>query len=315
MIIASLVTLASFLVGQVAAHGGVVSYQINGQTYPGWQAFNSPSGQRSIGRPYSSYNPILNAMDGTMSCNNNGQPSGGQLSATVKAGDKITARWGQWTHVEGPVMVYMARCPGSCSSANSNSLSWFKIDEAGLISGTLAKGHWGNSVIIKDLVWTSTIPAALADGEYLIRHELLALHQANTPQFYPECAQLIVTGGGGQTPSSEYLAKFPGAYSMSDPGVRVDIYSQNAPNIVTYQVPGPKVWKGNAAAPPPPPPVIVTPPPAAPTPTAAPPPLTTAPGPLQTQFGQCGGQGYSGPTQCVSPYTCKSTNQWYSQCV
>jgi len=28
-----------------------------GTTYPGWQPYNSPSGQSSIGRPYSSYDP------------------------------------------------------------------------------------------------------------------------------------------------------------------------------------------------------------------------------------------------------------------
>ncbi|EAU91773.2 hypothetical protein CC1G_04541 [Coprinopsis cinerea okayama7 len=32
-------------------------------------------------------------------------------------------------------------------------------------------------------------------------------------------------------------------------------------------------------------------------------------------WGQCGGQGWSGPTQCVSGYTCNLVNEWYSQCV
>lgn len=32
------------------------------------------------------------------------------------------------------------------------------------------------------------------------------------------------------------------------------------------------------------------------------------------QWGQCGGQGYTGPTKCVSPYTCVATSQWWSQC-
>ncbi|KAF6760345.1 hypothetical protein DFP72DRAFT_988554 [Ephemerocybe angulata] len=31
-------------------------------------------------------------------------------------------------------------------------------------------------------------------------------------------------------------------------------------------------------------------------------------------YGQCGGQGWSGPTTCVSGYSCTATNQWYSQC-
>jgi hypothetical protein len=37
---------------------------------------------------------------------------------------------------------------------------------------------------MKQLYWESTVPATLAPGNYLVRHELLALHQANTPQFY-----------------------------------------------------------------------------------------------------------------------------------
>ncbi|KAK8013935.1 hypothetical protein PG990_007231 [Apiospora arundinis] len=31
--------------------------------------------------------------------------------------------------------------------------------------------------------------------------------------------------------------------------------------------------------------------------------------------GQCGGSGYTGPKTCVSPYTCKVSNEWYSQCL
>lgn len=32
------------------------------------------------------------------------------------------------------------------------------------------------------------------------------------------------------------------------------------------------------------------------------------------QWGQCGGIGWTGPTTCVSPYTCKVSNSYYSQC-
>lgn len=32
-------------------------------------------------------------------------------------------------------------------------------------------------------------------------------------------------------------------------------------------------------------------------------------------WGQCGGSGWSGPTTCVSPYTCQVVNPYYSQCV
>ncbi|KAF4813278.1 putative exoglucanase type C [Colletotrichum tropicale] len=33
------------------------------------------------------------------------------------------------------------------------------------------------------------------------------------------------------------------------------------------------------------------------------------------QYEQCGGQGWTGPTTCVSPYTCSKVNDWYSQCL
>lgn len=32
-------------------------------------------------------------------------------------------------------------------------------------------------------------------------------------------------------------------------------------------------------------------------------------------WGQCAGNGWTGPTVCVSPYTCTYQNDWYSQCL
>jgi non-reducing end alpha-L-arabinofuranosidase len=64
---------------------------------------------------------------------------------------------------------------------------------------------------------------------------------------------------------------------------------------------------GSSSPPPPPPP------PSAST-TAAPPPPSTG-GATQSEWGQCGGIGYSGPTKCSSPYTCTTQNAYYAQCV
>jgi hypothetical protein len=103
-------------------------------------------------------------------------------------------------------MIYMAKCPSAgCNSFNGAGAVWvrlpiafpradehanislqFKIAHAGLISGTQNKGVWAGDQIVDTLNWTVTIPKALAPGEYLIRHELLALHQANNPQCKPE---------------------------------------------------------------------------------------------------------------------------------
>ncbi|EPS38651.1 hypothetical protein H072_7634 [Dactylellina haptotyla CBS 200.50] len=35
----------------------------------------------------------------------------------------------------------------------------------------------------------------------------------------------------------------------------------------------------------------------------------------QTAYGQCGGNGWTGPTTCVAGYTCTYQNDWYYQCV
>ena len=63
----------------------------------------------------------------------------------------------------------MAKCPGSCADFDGSGNVWFKIDQAGLLSGTVNKGEWGNGVVLDTLQWTSTIPASLAPGNYLIR--------------------------------------------------------------------------------------------------------------------------------------------------
>jgi hypothetical protein len=76
----------------------------------------------------------------------------------------------------------MANCGGDCTSVNSANLNWFKIAETGLVSGSLTTGDWGTARVMKDLKYTTTIPSCIPAGNYLIRHELLALHQANTPQ-------------------------------------------------------------------------------------------------------------------------------------
>jgi len=245
MIFTALAALAALAVSQVSAHGGVTSYKFGSTTYAGWQPYNTPTGQTSIERPYSSYNPITSVTDPTFSCNNNGAAGAMQLSATVPAGTVVTAYWTQWTHAVGPVMVYMAACPsGGCTSANSDSLSWFKIAETGLVSGNWPNGVWGTGQVMNSLSYTSTIPATLAPGAYMIRHELMAIHQANAPQFYPECAQLIITGSGTAKPPASAMVSFPGAYSMSDPMVNIDIYTEAAQTETTYTVPGPAVWSG-----------------------------------------------------------------------
>lgn len=64
----------------------------------------APSSTPVIQRQWPDYNPTLSASDFKVRCN--GGTSAG-LSASVKPGDSIQAIWQQWTHSQGPIMVWM----------------------------------------------------------------------------------------------------------------------------------------------------------------------------------------------------------------
>lgn len=63
----------------------------------------------------------------------------------------------------------MARVGDTFADSDGDGVKWFKIDEAGLLSGTVNAGSWGLGQVMANLQWTTTIPANLAPGNYLIR--------------------------------------------------------------------------------------------------------------------------------------------------
>ena len=165
------------------AHGGVLTYNLGGEVYNGFVPYNSPTGQRTIQREWDSYNPIQDPTSSGMTCNLNGAVA--NEIATVAAGSKVIAYWNApWPHTIGPMVVWMANCNGDCANFAGTGNVWFKIDQAGLISGTLATGLWGSGEMVNNnSTWTSTIPKNLKAGNYLIRHETIALHTSNAPQW------------------------------------------------------------------------------------------------------------------------------------
>jgi cellulase len=90
----------------------------------------------------------------------------------------------------------------------------------------------------KGNAWTVTIPENLAPGNYVLRHEILALHsagQANGAQFYPQCINLEVTGSGSATPDGVAGTSL---YTAEDPGVLFNLYGE----FSEYPIPGPALW-------------------------------------------------------------------------
>ncbi|KAF7799811.1 hypothetical protein EIP86_011053 [Pleurotus ostreatoroseus] len=102
----ALLALASAALPKALAHGGVLAYSNGGTWYQGWAPYNSPTGQTTIQRPWATYNPITDATDPTIACNDDGTSGALQLTATVKAGSEITAYWNQvWPHAIGPMLL------------------------------------------------------------------------------------------------------------------------------------------------------------------------------------------------------------------
>ncbi|KAG8928756.1 hypothetical protein FRC02_006503 [Tulasnella sp. 418] len=203
-------------------------------------------------------------------------------------------------------MHYLAKVD-SALTQSVTGLKWFKIQEEGLY----ADGTWATDKLYDQKgKWSFQIPSCIPPGNYLLRAELIALHPASSypgAQFYMECAQINITGGGSANPST---VSFPGAYSGTDPGIKINIYN---PVPKTYTIPGPRPFTcsggggGSGGSTP------ASPSSTKPTSTSSSSGSTaTATAP---RYGQCGGIGWTGPTVCVSPYVCTKSSDFYSQCL
>jgi hypothetical protein len=128
---------------------------------------------------------------------------------------------------------------------NKTQLEFFKIEEAGLLETSKSPGRWASDELMAaNNTWTVNIPSDIAAGNYVLRHEIIALHNAmsdNGAQAYPQCINLKVTGGGTATPKGIPATHF---YKPTDPGILVDIFN----NLRTYVIPGPDLFNGRGAA-------------------------------------------------------------------
>ncbi|KAF2680417.1 lytic polysaccharide monooxygenase [Lentithecium fluviatile CBS 122367] len=178
-----------------------------------------------------------------IACHYNSTP--GALHINTTAGDELKMQWNEWpvSH-KGPVISYLAACNGSCANADKDTLEWVKIDELGWLNGTGfvgLGGTWASDVLIANHAsWTVKIPELMAEGNYVLRHEIVALHvaeEANGAQAYPQCVNLRVAGSReGKKPEGGVVASR--LYGMADKGILVNIHG----NVTGYDIPGPRLW-------------------------------------------------------------------------
>jgi lytic cellulose monooxygenase (C1-hydroxylating) len=92
---------------------------------------------------------------------------------------------------KGPVQVYIAP-----TQTEGKGNVWVKIASDGF------NGQWATDKLRASKGQHSfTIPSGLAPGEYLIRPEIIALHEGNRQggaQLYMACVQFKVTGDGSK---------------------------------------------------------------------------------------------------------------------
>ncbi|CAI4211751.1 unnamed protein product [Parascedosporium putredinis] len=179
------------------AHSYITSFIIDGVTYGGFHP-RDPDANPDVLAAWKTTVPddgwvgVNDYETPDIVCHLNATNANGNLA--IEAGNTIHFQWNGWPESHhGPVITYMAYCgedPASCARANKTDLEFFTIDEVGLISpnGTLnlypsAMGIWATD---QQQQLHRRDPPALAPGNYVLRHEIIALHYALEPDLGPQ---------------------------------------------------------------------------------------------------------------------------------
>ncbi|KAL4966293.1 lytic polysaccharide monooxygenase auxiliary activity family 9 protein [Aspergillus stella-maris] len=245
MAMSKIATLAGVLAsaGLVAGHGYVTQMVIDGETYGGWLAdsyYYQDSPPDNYGWSTTVTDNGFVAPDAFSSddiiCHKGATP--GALSAPVTAGSSIDVTWNTWpdSH-KGPIINYIAKCDGDCASADKTTLEWVKIQADAIVDAST--DTWiTDELIANDFTTSVTIPSSIADGNYVLRHEIIALHSAGSEggaQAYPQCLNIVVSGGGSANPTGTLGTEL---YTSTDDGIIFDIYSSAS----SYPMPGPELF-------------------------------------------------------------------------
>jgi len=210
----------SALVSQASCHYIFETLTANGVQNAAYEYIRKNSNNNS---------PVTDLTSNDLRCNV-GASGNDTQTVSVKAGSSVAFTSDVAVYHDGPLSVYMAKAPGTAADFDGSGNVWFKILDIGPV---FPGGTWN----LKQ-TYTFNLPTCIANGDYLLRIQQLAIHNpwpSGIPQFYIECAQITVTGGGSKDLGPKVA--IPGAFKDTDPGYTVNIYN----NFNNYTVPGPAV--------------------------------------------------------------------------
>ncbi|KAK1968599.1 family 61 glycosyl hydrolase [Colletotrichum sublineola] len=241
----STLALVGAFAASALAHGKVDGYIFDGVYSQGYSLdyyyLKQNGGTPPTIAAWSAENLDNGFIDGTgyasadINCHKNAAPGG--AAAKVAAGGKVDFQWSAWPESHfGPVLTYAAKLDGDFASVDKTALRWVKIDEAGIDVDTQ---EWAATKLVKNNnTWTSTIPSDLAAGNYVLRHEIIAMHAAGTlngAQNYPQCVNVEITGSGTANPEGTLGTEL---YKATDAGIQFNPYT----TISEYIIPGPALF-------------------------------------------------------------------------
>jgi len=146
---------------------------------------------------------------------------------------------------KGPIMAYLAKSDTGAGPV------WFKIYQVGLLgvyptaSPEEAKTRWASADLLEaqNGVIYFEIPSDISPGNYLLRTELISLHDTRPhgAQTYVRCAELTISGTGTSNPPG---VTFPGAYGYYDAGIFFSPWDlpYKPQSEWVYPFPGPAVY-------------------------------------------------------------------------
>ncbi|KAF9881778.1 endoglucanase b [Colletotrichum karsti] len=239
-------TLALALAGAANAHTMLSEIYINGESQGDATCIRTPK------EGDTATSPVAGLTSPDMACGKDGATAAA-YTCPASGSSKITFEFRQWPDARqegsidpshrGPCAVYVKKVDDIMTTPAAGE-GWFKIWDQGLDEN----GEWCvDKLIANKGLLTVELPSGLPAGYYLVRPEVVALHQAvslHDPQYYVGCAQIYIQDGPSGTLNipSENAVSIPGYIDGSEVGNNWNLYDSAQNPSGGYPIPGPKVW-------------------------------------------------------------------------